>query len=171
MKCKFVFYLSCLLMIMLLCSQTGEAMEINSKDFKNNQPIPSTYTCDGRDISPHLSWSGAPEGTRSFALSCIDPDAPRGDFIHWLIYNIPATVTEIPRGGPLPTGAREATNDFGKKAYGGPCPPSGTHRYFFTLYALKVKDLGEVSKKDFLKRVKENQLASAQLMGIYRRKR
>lgn len=145
-------------------------MEITSKDFKHNQSIPSVHTCDGKDLSPHLAWSGAPDGTKSFALSCIDPDAPMEDFIHWLVYNIPATVSEIPPAGPLPAGAKEVTNDFNKKPYGGPCPPSGTHRYFFTIYALKVSDLGSVSKKDFLKRVKENQLASAEIIGLYKRR-
>jgi Raf kinase inhibitor-like YbhB/YbcL family protein len=94
-----------------------------------------------------------------------------GDFIHWLIFNLPANASELPQGGPLPAGAREVANDFGKKQYGGPCPPSGTHRYFFTIYALKVSDLGAVTKKDFLKKVKENQLASSELIGRYKRKR
>ena len=149
----------------------GYAMEIKSKDFTHNQSIPSIHTCDGKDTSPQLIWSGAPEGTKSFALTCIDPDAPMGDFIHWLVYNIPSTVSELPQGGPLPAGAQEVANDFGKKPYGGPCPPSGTHRYFFTIYALKVSDLGALGKKDFLTKVKENQLASAELIGLYKRRR
>ena len=156
--------------ITLLFSHGGSAMEITSKDFTHTQPIPSLFTCDGKDLSPHLAWSGAPEGTKSFALSCIDPDAPMGDFVHWLVYNIPPTTAELPQGGPLPTGAREVTNDFGKKPYGGPCPPSGSHRYFFTIYALKVDDLGKVSKSDFLKKVKESQLATAEIMGRYQRR-
>lgn len=158
-------------MITLFLISGGYAMEITSKDFQHNQPIPSIHTCDGKDISPHLTWSGAPEGAKSFALACIDPDAPMGDFIHWLVYNIPPTVSALPQGGPLPSGALEVANDFGKKPYGGPCPPSGTHRYFFTIYALKVGDLGVMSKKDFLKKVKENQLASAEIIGLYKRKR
>jgi len=169
-KNNFIFYLLSISMIIPLLANGGIAMEITSKDFKNNQAIPSIHTCDGKDISPHITWSGAPEGTKSFALTCIDPDAPMGDFVHWLAYNIPATVTEIVQGGPLPKGAREVTNDFGKKSYGGPCPPSGTHRYFFTIYALKVSDLGTVSKDDFLKKVKENQLASAEIIGLYKRR-
>ena len=171
MKYKFIFYLIFVLSILVFNAHGGNAMEITSKNFKHNQPIPSIHTCDGKDISPHLTWAGAPEGTKTFALSCIDPDAPMGDFIHWLIYNIPATATEIPQGGPLPAGAQEVSNDFGKKAYGGPCPPSGTHRYFFVLYALKVGDLGTVNKKDFLQKVKENQLSSAEIIGLYTRKR
>jgi Raf kinase inhibitor-like YbhB/YbcL family protein len=170
MKNKLIFCLCVAVITTLFSSHGGEAMELTSKDFKHNQSIPSIHTCDGKDISPHLVWSGAPEGTKSFALTCIDPDAPMGDFIHWLAYNIPATVSEISQTGPLPTGAQEVTNDFGKKSYGGPCPPSGTHRYFFTIYALKVNDLGKVSKSDFLKKVKENQLASAEIMGLYKRR-
>jgi Raf kinase inhibitor-like YbhB/YbcL family protein len=169
MKHKIIFSVIFTTLVLLLYTHGGNAMEITSQDFKNNQSIPSLHTCDGKDISPHLTWLGAPEGTKSFALSCIDPDAPMGDFIHWFIYNIPATATEIPQGGPLPAGAQEVSNDFGKKAYGGPCPPSGTHRYYFVLYALKASDLGAVSKKDFLQKVKENQLASAEIMGLYRR--
>ena len=168
---KLIFCLCISLITIPLLSKGGEAMEITSKDFKHNQSIPPIHTCDGKDLSPQLAWSGAPDGTKSFALSCIDPDAPMGDFIHWLVYNIPATVSEIPQAGPLPAGAQEVTNDFGKKPYGGPCPPSGTHRYFFTVYALKVSDLGVVSKGDFVKKVKENQLASAEIIGLYKRKR
>lgn len=167
---KLRFFLFTILIIIPLLSKGGEAMEITSKNFKHNQPIPSIHTCDGKDISPHLAWSGVPEGTKSFALSCTDPDAPMGDFVHWLVYNIPATASEIPQAGPIPAGSREVTNDFGKKSYGGPCPPSGTHRYFFTIYALKVSDLGEVSKRDFLKKVKNNQLASAEIIGLYKRR-
>jgi Raf kinase inhibitor-like YbhB/YbcL family protein len=170
MKYKPIFYIIFAVLMLVINPHGGKAMEITSKDFKHNQSIPSLHTCDGKDISPHLTWSGAPEGTKSFALSCIDPDAPMGDFIHWFIFNIPATVTEIPQGGPLPAGAQVVSNDFGKKAYGGPCPPSGTHRYFFVLYALKTGDLGTVSKKDFLQKVKENQLAAAEIMGLYKRK-
>ena len=171
MKYKLIFSIFCVVMMLPLYAQGGNVMEITSTDFKHNQPIPSIHTCDGKDISPQLSWSGAPEDTKSFALSCIDPDAPMGDFIHWFIYNIPAATAEIPQGGSLPAGAQEVVNDFGKTPYGGPCPPSGTHRYFFVLYALKVSDLGTVNKKDFLKKVKENQLATAEIIGLYTRNR
>jgi len=145
------------------------ALEISSQDFKHNQPMPAIHSCDGHNISPQLSWSGAPDGTKSFALTCIDPDAPMGDFIHWLVYNIPASAKGIPRGGPLPEGATEVANDFGKTSYGGPCPPSGTHRYFFTLYALKTKKLAGLTKDNFIKMVRENQLATAQIIGLYKR--
>lgn len=171
MKYKIIFSIIFAVLLLSLYPHGGNAMEITSKDFTHNQSIPSIHTCDGKDISPQLAWSGAPEGTKSFALSCIDPDAPMGDFIHWFIYNIPASAAEIPQGGPLPAGAQEVPNDFGKKAYGGPCPPSGTHRYFFVIYALKTGGLGTVSKKDFLHKVKENQLATAEIIGLYTRKK
>lgn len=163
--------LACAFVMLLFCfSGHASAMEITSQDFKNNQPMPVILTCDGNDISPQLSWSGAPAGTKSFALTCIDPDAPSGDFIHWFIYNMPVSATGIPRGGPLPSGAVEVQNDFGKKTYGGPCPPSGTHRYIFTVYALKVEKLGGIRKDNFLQKVRENQLAKALLTGLYKRR-
>jgi Raf kinase inhibitor-like YbhB/YbcL family protein len=171
MKHKLLFFSFCVVMMLPLYAHGGNAMKITSKDFSHNQPIPSVHTCDGKDLSPQLAWSGVPEGTKSLALSCIDPDAPRGDFIHWLICNIPAATTEIPQGGPLPAGAQEVGNDFGKKPYGGPCPPSGTHRYFFTIYALKVSDLGSPDKNDFLTKVRENEIASAEIIGLYTRNR
>lgn len=171
MKNKLIVSIAFIVMMLPLYAQGGKAMEITSRDFTHNQPIPPIHTCDGQDISPHLVWSGIPEGTKSFALSCIDPDAPMGDFIHWFVCNIPASASEIAQGGPLPAGALEVVNDFGKASYGGPCPPSGTHRYFFTIYALRVSDLGTVSKKEFLKKVKENELASAELIGLYQRKK
>ena len=159
-----------ILIMGLILTRGSFAMEITSRDFQNNQSIPVIHTCDGKDLSPQLSWSGAPERTKSFVLSCIDPDAPMGDFIHWLVYDIPATVTGIAQGGPLPAGAKEMANDFGKKSYGGPCPPSGTHRYFFSLYALKIEKLGDINKDSFLKKVRENQIGSARIIGLYQRR-
>ncbi|PIQ89597.1 MAG: YbhB/YbcL family Raf kinase inhibitor-like protein [Candidatus Omnitrophica bacterium CG11_big_fil_rev_8_21_14_0_20_42_13] len=146
-------------------------MKLEVNGFGNNQKIPSEYTCDGKDASPEIKWSGAPEGTKSFALSVIDPDAPMGDFVHWLIYDIPKDCAVIPKGGPLPPGAKETGNDFGKSSYGGPCPPSGTHRYFFTLYALDKEHLEEVKSKNFREKVKESTIASAEVIGLYSRGR
>lgn len=158
-------------LFMVLCFiPCASAMDITSADFKNNQPIPVMHTCDGKDVSPHLAWSGVPEGTKSLALSCIDPDAPMGDFIHWLVHDIPASIKNLPQGGPVPQGAKEVTNDFRKKSYGGPCPPSGTHRYIFTIYALKTERLEQVTKENFLQKVKEHQIASAQIIGLYKRR-
>jgi len=143
-------------------------MKLWSDDFEHEGSIPRRFTCDGEDISPHLAWSDAPPETHSFALTVIDPDAPRGDWIHWLVYNIPKDVSEIPRGGPVP--GKEVTNDFGKTSYGGPCPPYGVHRYYFTLYALRGPPSEPVTKENFVAKVKELAIASAQLMGRYSRK-
>ncbi len=145
-------------------------MKLWSKDFQHEGMIPSQFTCDGPDISPHLEWSEAPKETKSFALIVDDPDAPVGTWVHWLVCDIPPNVKSIPRNG-LPRNARQVKNDFGKVEYGGPCPPSGTHRYFFKLYALKVDKLEGVNdKRSFYKKVEENKIAEAVLMGKYRRK-
>ncbi len=153
-----------------LFQRKGVQMEIKSNDFSNNSPIPEMYTCDGRDISPHLSWSNFPKETRSFALSVIDPDAPKGNFIHWLICDIPKDVNSIPRGGHIPGSAKEVENDFGRKQYGGPCPPSGTHRYFFTVYALDAEHLENVNKGNFISKVEEHKIDSTEIIGLYRRR-
>ncbi len=142
-------------------------MELFSKHFKHQQKIPDIYTRDGKNISPALYWSDIPEGTSSFALSVIDPDAPGGNFIHWLVYNIPKKISSIPEGGPLPENSKELTNDFGRRTYGGPCPPSGTHRYFFTLYALKTKELKNITRNNFLKEVQKYSLTYTELIALY----
>jgi len=143
-------------------------MKLESKSFPKEGMIPRLYTCDGDDCSPHLIWSEFPEDSKSFALSVIDPDAPGKDFIHWLIINISAGVTEIAEG-EVPEGAEEIVNDFGMKEYGGPCPPAGIHRYFFTIYALDTEKLSSIDKRNFLDEVKKHTIDSAQLMGRYTR--
>jgi len=143
-------------------------MKLVSNDFENNGMIDSRFTCDGKDISPHLKWEEVPSGTKSFALSCNDPDAPIGDWIHWYVHTIPSDVNEITQGGPIP--GIEVKNDFGKTSYGGPCPPSGTHRYFFRVYALDVEKLEGVKKKNFREKVKEHTIESAELIGLYKRR-
>jgi Raf kinase inhibitor-like YbhB/YbcL family protein len=144
-------------------------MKLLSEDFEENEAIPSRFTCDGEDVCPQLHWEDVPGGTRSFALSVTDPDAPGGTFIHWLIHDIPKDVRSI---GPeeLPIGTKHAKNDFGTERYGGPCPPSGTHRYYFRLYALDIDHLRDINKGNFFKLVEERALAKAELMGTYRRK-
>ena len=134
------------------------------------------YTCDGKDISPELAWSGAPDGTKSFALICDDPDAPVGTWVHWVVYNIPSHATGLPKGVPtikeLPDGTRQGINDFHRIGYGGPCPPRGpAHRYFFKLYALDTKlDLPPgATKEQVLEAMKGHVLGEAQLMGKYER--
>lgn len=143
-------------------------MKLISNDFEHNGSIPSKFTCDGADVSPHLAWNEVPEGTKSFALIVDDPDAPMGTWVHWLVCNIQPKTREIAQAS-VPAGAKQVTNDFGKEDYGGPCPPSGTHRYFFKLYALDVKELEIEYKKDFYKEVKKHKIAEVVLMGKYRR--
>ncbi len=150
---------------------------LTSPAFKNGETIPAEYTCDGKDISPSLQWSDAPAGTKSFAVISDDPDAPGGTWVHWVIYNIPAGVRELKKGFPadkkLPDGTLQGTNDFQNIGYGGPCPPSGTHRYYFKLYVLdSVLALAPGATKNQLEQaMKDHILAEAQLMGLYRRAR
>jgi Raf kinase inhibitor-like YbhB/YbcL family protein len=144
-------------------------MRLLSEDFKENEAIPSRFTCDGEDICPQLRWENVPDGTRSYALSMTDPDAPGGTFIHWLVHDIPKDSRSVERGG-LPKGAKQVKNDFGRERYGGPCPPSGAHRYYFTLYALDVDHLGDINRGNFFKLVDGHTLDKAELMGTYRRK-
>lgn len=144
-------------------------MKLLSQDFEENEAIPSKFTCDGEDICPQLHWEDVPEKTRSFALTMTDPDAPGGTFIHWLVHDIPKEIRVIERGG-LPMGAKQVKNDFGKERYGGPCPPSGTHRYCFRLYALGIDHPRGINKGNFFKLVEEHALAKAELMGTYRRR-
>jgi len=151
-------------------------IQLTSSAFKEGEPIPSKFTCEGEDISPPLKWSDLPQGTKSLALISDDPDAPVGTWVHWVIYNIPPTVNELEEGIPtakeVPNGAKQGMNDFKKIGYGGPCPPSGTHRYFFKLYALDIElglDPG-ATKNDLLKAIEGHILEMGQLMGTYQRK-
>ena len=151
------------------------AIVITSSAFTEGQAIPTRYTCDGPDVSPDLAWSGVPEETASLALICDDPDAPMGTWVHWVLFNIPASTdglpAEIPSDASLENGARHGKNDFGKLGYGGPCPPGGTHRYFFKLYALdSVLELDSGITKAQLREAMEGHiLAESQLMGTYSR--
>ena len=115
-------------------------LEITSSAFSEGGMIPGRYSCDGPDISPDLSWQGVPEGSRSLALICDDPDAPAGTWVHWVLFNIPVDekglAAQIAPDAKLSNGALHGTNDFRRLGYGGPCPPRGTHRYYFKLYAL-----------------------------------
>jgi Raf kinase inhibitor-like YbhB/YbcL family protein len=143
-------------------------MKLISKNFTNNGKIPSEFTCDGNNISPNLSWEDVPEKTESFALSIYDPDAI-GGWIHWLVYDIHKINREIKKDG-LPTGAKEVENDFGKKSYGGPCPPSGTHRYTFTIYALDTEHLENINKQNFQIKVDDHTIEKAIITGLYKRR-
>ena len=149
--------------------------ELTSVAFANGDPIPMKYTCDDQDISPPLQWKDPPEGTRSFALICDDPDAPVGTWVHWVIYSLPGSTTSLPEAVPpdaeLSDGGRHGKNSWRRPGYGGPCPPGGTHRYFFKLYALDAElELAAGANKDELLRVMEGHvLASTEAMGVYSR--
>jgi Raf kinase inhibitor-like YbhB/YbcL family protein len=150
-------------------------MKLESSAFVHKQSIPSQYTCDGRDISPPLAWDEPPAGTRSLVLICDDPDAPGKTWVHWVVYNLPPEVRSlpenVPQDNPLPKGALQGINDFGTTTYGGPCPPSGTHRYFFKLYALdRVLELPKgATKAQVESAMKGHILAQAELIGHYHR--
>ena len=146
-------------------------LKLTSPAFLNAKPIPTTYSCDGDDLNPPLSISGVPRETKSLVLIMDDPDAPGGVWVHWLLWNIDPGTTRIPKGS-VPAGAQQGLNSWQRKGYRGPCPPPGTHRYFFRLYALKERlDLpGSANRKD-LDRVMEGKvLARSELLGIYSRK-
>jgi len=170
----FVF---CVMVLFNLTVTGGEAMElkIKSSAFNEGDMIPKKYTCDGANISPPLAWDSVPMNTKSLALISDDPDAPVGTWVHWVIYNIPPTIKELPENIPphntIENGAQQGTNDFRLIGYGGPCPPRGTHRYYFKLYALdKVLDSEPgLTKAHLLKAMEGHIVAQGQLMGRYQR--
>jgi Raf kinase inhibitor-like YbhB/YbcL family protein len=153
------------------------AFTLTSAAFRDGAGIPVKYTCDGVDVSPPLSWSSAPAGTRGFALIVDDPDAPAGTWVHWVLYNLPAAVFELPENIAKVEsldldGARQGRNDFRRPGYGGPCPPPGpAHRYFFKLYALAAPLTlkAGAQKRDVEAAMEGHVLATAQLMGTYGR--
>ena len=147
---------------------------ISSIAFEQGQPIPATYSCDGQGISPPLTWSGAPPETRSFGLIMDDPDAPSGTYVHWVIYNIPAASAGLaeatPKDARLADGTSQGLNSARRTGYSGPCPPGGTHRYFFKLYALdKMLDASGPGKDQLLIAMQGHILAQGELMGTYSR--
>ena len=156
-------------------------LTITSGAFEAGAAIPVTYTCEGKDVSPPLSWAGAPPATKSFALIVDDPDAPdpatpKITWVHWILYDIPASVnglTEAVRPDALPDGTREGVNDWGRTGYGGPCPPMGRHRYFHKLYALDtvLPDLRRPSKAALERAMQGHILAHAELIGTYQKQR
>ncbi len=154
---------------------------LTSRAFENGAPIPVKHTCDGANVSPPLAWTGSPAGTKSIALIADDPDAPSGTFVHWVLFNLPGNVTQLPedvhRGEVLPQkfgGALQGKNDFHRIGYGGPCPPPGApHRYFFKLYALAapLPLKAGATKKDVEIAIQGHILATGELMGTYARQR
>lgn len=151
-------------------------MKITSTVFKNEAMMPAKYACDGDNVSPPLAFSGLPPQTLSLALIADDPDAPSGTWVHWVIYNIPPSTKELEENIPikeaLPDGSFQGKNDFKKIGYRGPCPPSGTHRYFFKVYALNIKvDLPPgATKRELLAKMEGHILEEGSIMGKYMRR-
>ena len=165
------------IMTITCCFGKGGNMSIivESPAFQQKQSIPMKYTCDGSDISPPLAWKNIPEKTKSIVVICDDPDSPAGTWVHWVCYDIPLSIDSfnenIPKTDSLPVGGKQGMTDFGRVGYGGPCPPSGTHRYFFKVFALDVV-LGlpaGKSKKDIERAMKGHVLAWGELVGKYSR--
>lgn len=156
-------------------------LTLTSTSFVHNDTIPSRHTCDGKDISPPLSWAGIPEGTKSLVLIVDDPDAPdpaapKMTWVHWVLYNIPPSTTDLTEGiseKNLPSGTLQGINDWKRTGYGGPCPPIGTHRYFHKLYALDIvlPDLRHPTKVTLEQAMRNHIIGQAELIGHYQRHR
>ena len=176
---KYYFYqVVCIVLFLVFSSQIfsekllGGQMNIISGAFENEKVIPLKYTCDGSDISPSLSWDDVPGNTKSFVLIVDDPDAPHGTWDHWILFNIPGNVRTLPENiSTLTEGTQQGKNSWDKTGYGGPCPPSGVHRYFFKLYALDnvlTLDNG-ANKTEIMDAMKNHIVAEASLLGKYER--
>jgi Raf kinase inhibitor-like YbhB/YbcL family protein len=147
------------------------SLKLSSPEFSHTKLIPARYTCDGEDVNPPLLIENIPSATKSLALIVDDPDAPAGTWVHWVVWNISPATAEI-KEHSLPSNAQEGMSDFRKRGYGGPCPPSGTHRYFFRLYALDTTlSLGPNTTKSALESAMKGRiLAQTELMGLYKRR-
>jgi hypothetical protein len=174
----FCFVLGLAVVNSVAADRTGkDQMQLTSTAFTEGAAIPTKYTCDAKNVSPPLKWSSVPAGARSLALIVDDPDAPVGTWVHWVLYDLPPTTSELaedmPKSQYIANGAKQGLNDFRHLGYGGPCPPHGKpHRYFFKLYALDVLlDLKPgLTKKDIEQALEKHILAQARLMGTYQRK-
>ncbi len=180
---QFVFFVPLFVSLslsMIHPKEVGMSLQLNSSSFQPQGEIPRLYTCDGKDISPPLSWSGVPAGAKSLALIVDDPDAPdpaapRMTWVHWILYNIPASITSLSEGTTareLPKETLEGLNDWKRTGYGGPCPPVGRHRYFHKLYALDtvLPDLRQPTKAALEKAMSGHILAKTELVGTYQRR-
>jgi len=170
-----MFFFIIIFLTLPFAKAEGGNMNLSSSAFDEGGMIPSKYTCDGADVSPPLKWGSLPDGTKSLALICDDPDAPMGTWVHWVYYDIPAETIDLPEHispdeHPAPGGV-QGINDFRRIGYGGPCPPGGIHRYYFKLYALDtLLNLSPgVTKKQVLKAMENHIIGHVQLMGKYRR--
>lgn len=152
------------------------SIKLTSPSFDHGGSIPVKYTCEGEDVSPPLVWSDVPDGTRSLALVCDDPDAPSGTWVHWVMYDIPPKFSELSEGVPTtevtPRGAKQGMNDFKRLGYGGPCPPRGdAHRYFFRIYALDIAPglPAGATRADLQRAIEGHVLEQGELVGLYER--
>jgi Raf kinase inhibitor-like YbhB/YbcL family protein len=156
-------------------TQDKPEIKLTSTAFKEGESISRVYTCDGVNISPPLEWSGVPKTAKTIAIVADDPDAPGGTWVHWVLYNLPADniglVENVPATENLKAGGFQGKNDFGKVGFGGPCPPSGTHRYFFRIYALdsELPLKAGATKAELTKAMEGHTVLQGQLMGTYRR--
>jgi len=183
MKTKFLI-LSVVVFLLFIslgnAQEENKMMQLTSPSFENQKEIPKQFTCQGEDISPELQWSGIPDGTKSLILIVDDPDAPdpsnpRMTWVHWVLYNIPTTVTSLSEGikdTELPEGILQGLNDWKRTGYGGPCPPIGQHRYFHKLYALDIvlTDLGKPTKEKLEKAMEGHIISKTELIGLYQKK-
>eukprot|EP00826_Nyctotherus_ovalis_P040338 TRINITY_DN3970_c0_g1_i4.p3 TRINITY_DN3970_c0_g1~~TRINITY_DN3970_c0_g1_i4.p3 ORF type:complete len:150 (-),score=44.04 TRINITY_DN3970_c0_g1_i4:30-479(-) len=147
-----------------------ESFTITTPAFKEGEPMPPKYTYDGENVNPPLTWTTPPANSKSLVLICDDPDAPVGTWTHWLVKDIPVSEKSVGEGKKFAAPSVEVTNSFGYSKYGGPKPPSGTHRYYFKLYALKVEKMKANTKDEFYKEVEKEKIAMAQVMGRYSKK-
>ncbi|MFA6571676.1 MAG: YbhB/YbcL family Raf kinase inhibitor-like protein [Bacteroidota bacterium] len=173
------FYILTVLIIFLFSFSLSKAkdkkpmkMKISSSSFQEGTLIPQKFTCDGKNISPALEWQNVPKGTKSFALIVDDPDAPMGTWIHWVVYNIPSDVLEFPEdfsSSELNNKVKQGSASNNKTGYHGPCPPNGTHRYFFKIYALDLvlEEEPGLTKEKILKKMEGHILGQGELMGKY----
>ena len=172
-----ILLISILSMLLINCQEKNmNKMKLSSDAFTNEALIPSEYSCEGEDSSPFLEWDSAPSKTKSFALTCVDPDAPMGDWIHWIAWNIPTDRKSLPKNIDPADQSQfmQGTNSWGKTGYGGPCPPvnHGPHRYYFTIYALdNVIPLDSSAQLgDLLQAIENHVLGKGELMGKYERR-
>lgn len=181
---RFIAVASAVFLFMTVCNMTGAGIEdkedvmginVTSSTFAEGGMIPKKYTCDGEEMSPPLEWSGVPVSAKSIALISDDPDAPMGTWVHWVLFNLSGNTRSLPEGMPddreLSGGAKQGINSGSHIGYGGPCPPSGTHRYYFKIYALdSMLDLKPgATKEQLLKAMEGHLLAEGSLMGRYKR--
>lgn len=153
-------------------AKTEATMTLTTNGFLDKMAMPTLYTCDGKDVSPQISWTNIPPKTATLALIMKDIDAPKGDFYHWVLFNIPKSVTELAEGAPAPAGASIGKNNVDKAAYSGPCPPKGNaHTYIFTLYALNTKLSlpKDANSANIVKALEGHVIGKVELTGVYSR--